>query len=117
MAYGTRVLRSRSSHSSRRWGKPITWRRGTGNFRHKNGKVCAMQNAETILHVYRERGQQELPLERVYRQLFNPHLFLMAYANLYANAGAMTKGTTTETVDGMSIAKIERIIAQLREER
>jgi group II intron reverse transcriptase/maturase len=76
-----------------------------------------MQNAETILHVYRERGQQGLPLERVYRQLFNPHLFLMAYANLYGNTGAMTKGTTTETVDGMSIAKIERIIAQLREER
>jgi group II intron reverse transcriptase/maturase len=76
-----------------------------------------MQNADTILHVYRERGQQGLPLERVYRQLFNPHLFLMAYANLYGNAGAMTKGTTTETADGMSIAKIERIIAQLREER
>lgn len=76
-----------------------------------------MQNAETILHVYRARGQQGLPLERVYRQLFNPHLFLMAYANLYGNAGAMTQGTSTETVDGMSIAKIERIIAQLRDER
>lgn len=76
-----------------------------------------MQNAETILSVYRERGKRGLPLERAYRQLFNPSLFLRAYANLYGNAGAMTKGTTTETVDGMSIAKIERIIAQLRDER
>jgi hypothetical protein len=29
MAYGTRVLRLRSPYSSPRWGKPITWRRGT----------------------------------------------------------------------------------------
>lgn len=76
-----------------------------------------MQNADTLLNVYRERGKQGLPLERVYRQLFNPHLFLMAYANLYGNAGAMTQGTTKETVDGMSVARIERIIAQLRDER
>ena len=76
-----------------------------------------MQNANTILEVYRERGKQGLPLERVYRQLFNPSLFLRAYANLYGNAGAMTKGTTAETVDGMSIAKIKRIITQLRDER
>ena len=47
-----------------------------------------MQNAETVLHVYQERGRRELPLERVYRQLFNPKLFLVAYANLYGNAGA-----------------------------
>jgi len=76
-----------------------------------------MQNAETVLHVYRERGKRGLPLERVYRQLFNPQLFLMAYANLYGNAGAMTRGTTEETVDAMSLAKIDRIIRQLRDER
>lgn len=76
-----------------------------------------MQNAETILTVYRERGRQGLPLERVYRQLYNPQLFLMAYAKLYSNAGAMTQGTTEETADAMSLAKIERIIEQLKEER
>ncbi len=76
-----------------------------------------MQNAETVLHVYRERGRQGLPLARVYRQLFNPDLFLWAYANLYGNTGAMTPGTTAETADAMSLAKIERIIAQLRTER
>jgi group II intron reverse transcriptase/maturase len=76
-----------------------------------------MQNAETVLNVIRERGRQGLPLERVYRQLFNPQFFLMAYARLYQNAGAMTPGTTEDTVDAMSMAKIESIIALLREER
>jgi group II intron reverse transcriptase/maturase len=75
-----------------------------------------MQKAETVLHVFRERGRRGLPLERVYRQLFNRELFLIAYANLYGNAGALTKGTTPETADAMSTAKIDSIITRLRNE-
>ena len=44
------------------------------------------------------------PWSDVYRQLFNQDLYLRAYGRLYRNAGAMTKGTTSETVDGMSMA-------------
>ena len=76
-----------------------------------------MQNAEIILNIYRQRGKQGLPLERTYRQLFNPEFYLMAYGKLYQNSGAMTKGTTGETIDGMSMKKIEHIIEQLRQER
>lgn len=76
-----------------------------------------MRNAETILTVIRERGKRGLPLERVYRLLFNPDLYLRAYGRLYSNQGALTRGSTAETVDGMSLTKIERIIAALRQER
>jgi len=76
-----------------------------------------MRNAETVLGVIRERGRRGLPLEDVYRQLYNPTLYLLAYGRLYQNAGAMTEGTTLETVDGMSLAKIESLIEQLRCER
>jgi retron-type reverse transcriptase len=41
----------------------------------------------------------------------------MAYGRLYANKGAMTPGPDGETVDGMSMGKIERIIDALRHER
>lgn len=75
-----------------------------------------MQSAETVLDVIRERGRRNLPLERLYRQLFNPQLHLMAYGRIYSNKGAMTPGATTETVDGMSMAKIEAIIDALRSE-
>ena len=75
-----------------------------------------MQNAETVLGVIRERGRRGLPLERLYRQLFNKELFLLAYGRIYANKGAMTPGVTSETVDGMSLAKIDRIIGALRAE-
>src|SRR3974390_3206739 len=76
-----------------------------------------MQNAETVLDVLRERGRRGLPLERLYRQLFNPQLYLMAYGRIYSNHGAMTPGACGETADGMSLAKIGRIIDALRHER
>jgi len=76
-----------------------------------------MRKAETILHVIRDRGRRRLPLERVYRLLFNRELFLLAYGRIYRNAGAMTAGSTPETADGMSLRKIDTIIAQLRAER
>ena len=75
-----------------------------------------MQGAETVLSVIRERGRKGLPLERLYRQLFNKELFLLAYGRLYSNQGAMTPGVTRETVDGMSLAKIDAIIGALRSE-
>jgi group II intron reverse transcriptase/maturase len=56
-------------------------------------------------------------LERVYRLLFQRDLYLRAYSRLYANDGAMTRGATEETVHGMSLAKIDRIIDDVRQER
>jgi group II intron reverse transcriptase/maturase len=76
-----------------------------------------MQNAETVLGVLRERGRRGLPCNELYRQMFNPQLYLLAYGRLYSNHGAMTAGVTAETVDGMSLGKIGRIIDALRHER
>jgi group II intron reverse transcriptase/maturase len=76
-----------------------------------------MQSAETVLDVIGKRGARGLPLQRLYRQMFNPQLFLVAYGRIYANKGAMTPGVTAETPDGMSLAKIGAIIDALRHER
>ncbi len=76
-----------------------------------------MQSAETVLGVLRDRGRRGLPCNELYRQLFNPRLYLLAYGRLYANKGAMTPGADEETVDGMSLGKIGRIIDALRHER
>jgi retron-type reverse transcriptase len=70
-----------------------------------------------VLGVLRERGRRGLPLNELYRQLFNPQLYLLAYGRIYANKGAMTPGATGETVDGMSLEKIQLIIGALRSER
>src|SRR5260370_15274507 len=76
-----------------------------------------MQSADAVLDIYQKRGARGLPLERVYRHLFDPELFLTAYGKIYRNDGATTKGTTAETVDGMSVQKIHTIIGLLQMER
>jgi group II intron reverse transcriptase/maturase len=76
-----------------------------------------MQTTEVILGLLRERGKRGLPLTRIYRQLYNVHLYLTAYGRIYRNKGAMTPGITEETVDGMSLDTISTIIDALRQER
>jgi retron-type reverse transcriptase len=76
-----------------------------------------MQDAGTVLAVLRERGGKGLPCNELYRQMFNKDLYLLAYGNIYANQGAMTAGTGSETADGMSEAKIEQVIGLMRSER
>src|SRR5215469_11037849 len=76
-----------------------------------------MRDAETVLSIIHERGKRGLPLEDVYRLLYNPMLYLRAYARLYANDGAMTADSNGETVDGMKLEKIEKLIDDLRHER
>jgi group II intron reverse transcriptase/maturase len=76
-----------------------------------------MREASTIIELISERGKKGLPLERVYKLLFNRNLYLEAYGKIYRNAGAMTAGVTDETPDGMSLEKIDAIIEALRYER
>jgi len=76
-----------------------------------------MQSAAVVLDVLRERGRKGLPLEQLYRQMFNKELYLLAYGNIYSNQGAMTPGASGETADGMSEGKIEAIIELMRSER
>ena len=75
-----------------------------------------MQPTDVYLGLLCERGKRGLPLKRVYRQLFNRNLYLTAYGKVYRNAGATTKGVTDETVDAMSLDKIDGIIQLLRTE-
>ncbi len=76
-----------------------------------------MQSAATLLGVIQDRGSRGLPLERVYRHLFNRELYLQAFARIASNEGALTPGVTDETADGMSLADIDAIIEALRFER
>ena len=43
-------------------------------------------------------------------------MYLLAYKNIYAHEGNMTKGTDGETIDGMSLKRIDDLIAKMRDE-
>ena len=130
--YGTRVLRVRTpvvvgAQESCVQGEGATLERepesplDTGRQGRYRGvsttEACEMQSTEVYLGLLRERGSKGLPLERVYRQLSNPNLYLTAYGKISRNAGAMTPGVTEETVDGMSEHKITTIIESIRAQR
>jgi len=71
---------------------PLIQARRKGNRNILTGKECEMQGTDSYLGILRERGRRGLPLERVYRHLFNRELFLKAYGRIYRNNGAMTRG-------------------------
>lgn len=76
-----------------------------------------MQTAKRVYEVMEYLGAKKAPLTRVYRNLYNTDLYLDAYDRLSKRKGALTKGTTDKTIDGMSLPRIERLIEKLRYER
>lgn len=75
-----------------------------------------MQRSTTYLQIVNDRGKRNLPLRRVYRNIRNRELFLEAYGKLYANDGATTVGVDpNDTIQGMSLARIDAIIESLEE--
>ena len=53
--------------------------------------------------------------QRLYRNLYNPEFYWLAYKNIYANDGSMTAGADGTTIDGMGNERIERIILSLKD--
>ncbi|WP_107632149.1 reverse transcriptase/maturase family protein [Agathobaculum massiliense] len=54
--------------------------------------------------------------ERIYRLLYNPEMYYTAYQKIYAKPGNMTKGSDNRTIDGISLMRIDKLIANLKSE-
>ena len=55
------------------------------------------------------------PIRNLYRFMYMPEIWYEAYANIYSNEGAITKGVNENTLDGFSRERIDRIIKALQE--
>lgn len=76
-----------------------------------------MRNPMNILNSLNSHSNNKCYVyQRIYRLLYNPELYYIAYQNIYSKQGNMTKGTDNKTVDEMSIARIEKLIGSLRDE-
>ena len=72
--------------------------------------------ADNYLGVVNDRGNRKLPLTRIYHNMRKRGLFLKAYGKISQNAGATTVGTDgNDTIQGMSLKRIDAIIEQLRD--
>lgn len=75
------------------------------------------RDPEKVLNsLSRHSSETDYKFERLYRNLFNEEMFYLAYQNIYAKPGNMTKDADGGTIDGMNIAKIGRLIDSLKSE-
>ena len=73
--------------------------------------------AETVIRRLEALGpisQQGKRLNGLFRLMENPILWHEAYAHIYANHGALTKGVDEVTLDGFSQQRVTSIIARLK---
>ena len=106
-----------SSHSSLRTGKPSTWQRGTVNHfqNRKDGVWDTMRNPIHVLKSLEEKASvSNNKYERLYRNLYYPEFYLLAFANIAKSQGSMTQGVDGQTLDNMSLPRINRIIESIR---
>lgn len=76
-----------------------------------------MRNPERVLNSLAEHSKaSNYKFERLYRILFNEEMFYIAYQRISANKGGMTPGTDGMTTDAMSLPRIEKLIASLKDE-
>lgn len=76
-----------------------------------------MQKPEVVLNILNGRSKSNSVIRDIYRNLFNKEWYILAYEKLSCNAGVLTPGETGETIDGMSLKRIETIIDDMRYER
>lgn len=76
-----------------------------------------MRNPKRVLNNLTEHSSNsEYKYERLYRILFNEEMYHVAYQKLYKKTGNMTKGSDGQTIDGMSLERIEGLIKALKDE-
>ena len=75
-----------------------------------------MRSPETVLENLTERSKEaSYRFMRLYRNLYNPEFYLLAYQKIATSQGSMTAGADGNTLSGMSMARINRIIESLRD--
>ena len=76
-----------------------------------------MRNSSKVLNsLNRHSKDLNYKYERLYRILFNTEMYAVAYQRIATKQGNMTDGTDGKTIDGMSIKRIEGLIASLKDE-
>ena len=73
-----------------------------------------LRNPTEILENLKSKNKS-YEYKRLYRNLYNPELFLLAYQRIYPKQGNMTQGTDGKTIDGMSMTRIHSLISKLKD--
>lgn len=78
--------------------------------------VRHLRNPSDVLNSLSNKATaKDYRYERLYRNLFNPNFYLLAYQNISGNHGSMTPGIDNLTMDGVGMERINSIIEKMRD--
>jgi group II intron reverse transcriptase/maturase len=83
----------------------------------KRGKLMLPETVRKRLETLGEVSRQGKRVNGLFRLLESQDMYLKAYANIYANKGATTKGIDGVTMDGFSEERVSNLIELLKERR
>jgi group II intron reverse transcriptase/maturase len=77
-----------------------------------------MQRADIVLSMLGQKAKENstFVFDRLYRNLFNPDFYLLAYNNIYDKEGNLTEGTDQVTIDGFNMKLVEKLIEEMKTE-
>ena len=86
-------------------------------FNTETGRMCeTLREPVKVLKSLSEKAcDKEYKFRRLYRNLYNPEFYLLAYKNISKSQGSMTAGVDGKTLDGMSEARINELIQSLKD--
>lgn len=75
-----------------------------------------MRSPEAVLESLKSHSKSlEYQYERLYRNLFNPTFYLLAYQQTYSKPGNMSPGFDGKTFDGMNLTRVNKIINRMKD--
>ena len=77
---------------------------GSLSFNTKTGRMCeTLREPVKVLKSLSEQAtNKEYKFKRLYRNLYNPEFYFLAYKNISQSQGSMTPGVDGKSLDGMS---------------
>ena len=76
-----------------------------------------MTSTHGFLRILHKLGTEDKPVSKVFRRMLDKDLFIKAYTELSQNKGRLTPGINGETIDGITLEKLEELIEAIREKR
>ena len=75
-----------------------------------------MRNPQNVLESLKSKATNaNYHYQRLYRNLYNPEFYLLAYQRIQAKQGNMTAGADGKTIDGMGMKRIKNLIEKLKD--
>lgn len=75
-----------------------------------------MRSPKIVLdNLVKQANRSYYKYHRLYRNLYNMEFYLLAYSKIYSKEGNMTEGVDGQTIDGMSLERIDKLIESLKD--